>query len=151
MFYDCPSPRRNIARRIYGPPPLGLTASKLALELRIPASRVHEIINEKQGISVDTALRLAKFFETDLNCGSTYKRSMKRIRWMPRSEWIWKGLFLTARCSGRALCCSTSFKKSEGVVGLLSTTLVGIIFERRTCPALLPVAAYAKMCIFCQF
>ena len=34
---------------------------------RIPASRVHEIINEKRGISVDTALRLAKFFETDLN------------------------------------------------------------------------------------
>ena len=47
--------------------PLGLTASTLALELRIPASRVHEIINEKRGISVDTALRLAKFFETDLN------------------------------------------------------------------------------------
>ena len=47
--------------------PLGLTASTLALELRIIASRVHEIINEKRGISVDTALRLAKFFETDLN------------------------------------------------------------------------------------
>ena len=29
--------------------PLGLTASTLALELRIPASRVHEIINEKRG------------------------------------------------------------------------------------------------------
>lgn len=28
---------------------------------------MHEIINEKRGISVDTALRLAKFFETDLN------------------------------------------------------------------------------------
>ena len=34
---------------------------------RISASRVHEIINEKRGISVDAALRLAKFFETDLN------------------------------------------------------------------------------------
>lgn len=45
--------------------PLGLTASTLALELRIP--RVHGIINEKRGISVDTSLRLAKFFETDLN------------------------------------------------------------------------------------
>lgn len=65
MFYDCYSPWRNIERRIYGP--LGLTASKLALELRIPASRVHKIINEKRGIFVDTALRLAKFFETDLN------------------------------------------------------------------------------------
>ena len=47
--------------------PLGLTVSTFALELGIPASRVHEIINEKRGISEDTALRLAKFFETDLN------------------------------------------------------------------------------------
>ena len=47
--------------------PLNMSASELALELRIPASLVHEIINEKRGISVDTALRLAKFFETDLN------------------------------------------------------------------------------------
>lgn len=46
---------------------LDMSASELALELRIPASRVHEIINEKRGISVDTALRLAKFFETDVN------------------------------------------------------------------------------------
>lgn len=28
---------------------------------------MHEIINEKRGISVDTAMRLAKFFETDPN------------------------------------------------------------------------------------
>ena len=47
--------------------PLGLTASTLALDLRIPASRAHGIINEMRGISVDTALRLAKFFETDLS------------------------------------------------------------------------------------
>ena len=59
------TPAKYCAKNIW--PPLGLTASTLALELRIPASRVHEIINEKRGISVDTALRLAKFFETDLN------------------------------------------------------------------------------------
>lgn len=47
--------------------PLNLSVSKLALELRIPASRIHEIIAERRGISVDTAMRLAKFFETDLN------------------------------------------------------------------------------------
>ena len=46
---------------------LGLTVSNLALDLRIPASRVYEIINEKRGISVDSAMWLAKFFETDLN------------------------------------------------------------------------------------
>ena len=86
--------------------PLGLTASMLALDLRIPASRVHEIINEKRGISVDTALRLAKFFETDLNLWVICRRSMKRIRWMPRSARTWRGSFLTASCSGQMLCCN---------------------------------------------
>ena len=35
--------------------------------MRIPPSRIHEIITERRGIFVDTALRLAKFFVTDLN------------------------------------------------------------------------------------
>lgn len=47
--------------------PLDLGVSELALELRIPASRIHEIIFQRRGISVDTAMRLAKFFDTDLN------------------------------------------------------------------------------------
>lgn len=47
--------------------PLNLSVADLAVELRIPASRVHEIIHEKRGISVDTALRLARFFETDMS------------------------------------------------------------------------------------
>lgn len=47
--------------------PLNLGAAELALELRMPASRVEEIIAQKRGISVDTAMRLARFFETDLN------------------------------------------------------------------------------------
>lgn len=47
--------------------PLNLGVSELALELRIPASRIHEIISQRRGISVDTAMRLAKFFDTDLS------------------------------------------------------------------------------------
>ena len=47
--------------------PLNLSVSELAIELRIPPSRIHEIIAEQRGISVDTALGLAKFFGTDLN------------------------------------------------------------------------------------
>lgn len=47
--------------------PLNLSASELALELRIPASTINKIITERRGISVDTALRLAKFFGTDLS------------------------------------------------------------------------------------
>lgn len=46
--------------------PLGLTANALALALGIPATRIHEIIHEKRGISTDTAIRLSRYFGTDL-------------------------------------------------------------------------------------
>ncbi len=39
----------------------GLTANALALKLRVPASRLTEILNGKRGISPDTALRLSRF------------------------------------------------------------------------------------------
>lgn len=42
----------------------GITASALALALRIPANRLTEIINQKRSISADTALRLAQYFGT---------------------------------------------------------------------------------------
>ncbi len=46
--------------------PLNLTAHGLALALGIPATRIHEIIHEKRGISTDTALRLARYLSTDM-------------------------------------------------------------------------------------
>lgn len=46
--------------------PLGLTGHRLALDLHVPATRVNEIVNGKRGITADTALRLARYFETDL-------------------------------------------------------------------------------------
>ena len=42
--------------------PHGLSASRLAMELWVPANRITAIINGQRGISGDTALRLAKFF-----------------------------------------------------------------------------------------
>jgi addiction module HigA family antidote len=42
--------------------PLGITAYRLAKELKVPAPRINDIILERRGISVDTALRLAKYF-----------------------------------------------------------------------------------------
>ena len=42
--------------------PMGLSASALATALRVPATRIHEIVNERRGISADTALRLARYF-----------------------------------------------------------------------------------------
>jgi addiction module HigA family antidote len=44
--------------------PMGLSQNKLAIELRVPCHRVHEIVHERRGITADTALRLAKFFAT---------------------------------------------------------------------------------------
>ena len=44
--------------------PMGITANALALALQVPAPRIYEIIHEKRAISVDTALRLSRFFGT---------------------------------------------------------------------------------------
>jgi len=44
--------------------PLGMSVNKLALELRVPATRMAEIVHGRRGISADTALRLARYFNT---------------------------------------------------------------------------------------
>jgi antitoxin HigA-1 len=44
--------------------PLRLSINRLAIELRVPATRIHEIVNGQRAISVDTALRLARYFGT---------------------------------------------------------------------------------------
>ena len=45
--------------------PLGLTINRLALELRVPATRIGEIVHERRRITADTALRLARYFNTN--------------------------------------------------------------------------------------
>ena len=42
--------------------PLGLSANALALALRVPVTRISEIVRERRGITADTALRLARYF-----------------------------------------------------------------------------------------
>ncbi len=42
--------------------PLGLSANALAIALRVPVTRVSEIVRERRGITADTALRLARYF-----------------------------------------------------------------------------------------
>jgi addiction module HigA family antidote len=42
--------------------PLGLSQNALALKIRVPATRIGEIVNGKRTITPDTALRLARFF-----------------------------------------------------------------------------------------
>jgi addiction module HigA family antidote len=44
--------------------PFGLSAHALAMALQVPAPRINDIVRERRAVSVDTALRLAKFFGT---------------------------------------------------------------------------------------
>jgi addiction module HigA family antidote len=44
--------------------PRGLTANRLALELRVPPNRLSEIIRGRRSITAETALRLARHFDT---------------------------------------------------------------------------------------
>ncbi len=43
--------------------PMGLSQNRLALDIRVPARRINEIVHGKRRITVDTALRLAFFFD----------------------------------------------------------------------------------------
>jgi addiction module HigA family antidote len=42
--------------------PLKLSQNRLALDIRVPARRVNEIVQGKRRITPDTALRLANYF-----------------------------------------------------------------------------------------
>jgi addiction module HigA family antidote len=44
--------------------PLGIGIDGLALELRVPATKIGAIVNETLGITADTALRLGRYFST---------------------------------------------------------------------------------------
>lgn len=61
--------------------PLGMSVNALARELRVPATRLHEIAKERRAISADTALRLARYFGGDaqswLNLQAAY--DLKRV------------------------------------------------------------------------
>ena len=43
--------------------PMGLSQNKIALDIRVPARRINEIILGKRRITPDTALRFAKYFQ----------------------------------------------------------------------------------------
>lgn len=62
--------------------PLGLSINRLALELRVPATRIGEIVHERRRISADTALRLARYFNTNpefwLNLQNFYDLEVSR-------------------------------------------------------------------------
>ena len=44
--------------------PLDLSQNQLALSIRVPARRINEIVHGKRRVTADTALRLARYFNT---------------------------------------------------------------------------------------
>ena len=42
--------------------PLGMSAHALAMELKVPAPRINDIVRERRAVTPDTALRLARYF-----------------------------------------------------------------------------------------
>lgn len=53
----------EILRELYLEP-LEMSAGALAKKLNVPRTRIERIVTEKIGITSDTALRLAKYFDT---------------------------------------------------------------------------------------
>jgi len=69
--------------------PIGLSINRLARDLRVPVTRVSEIVNGRRSITADTALRLARYFGSSpqfwLNLQAAYdlevatRRSVEQI------------------------------------------------------------------------
>lgn len=64
--------------------PLEMSVNALANQLRVPATRLHEIVKERRAVTADTAIRLAQFFGGDaqswLNLQSAYDLRQAEIR-----------------------------------------------------------------------
>jgi len=70
--------------------PLDMSVNALAIALRVPATRIHEIVKERRSISPDTALRLARYFgasaEFWLNLQSSYDLRLAKQQILPAIE-----------------------------------------------------------------
>jgi antitoxin HigA-1 len=68
--------------------PLGLTMNQLALDLRVPATRIAEIVHERRAITADTAIRLGRYFKTTprfwLNLQAAYDLEIAEDRILDR-------------------------------------------------------------------
>jgi len=59
--------------------PLGISINGLALELHVPVTRISEIVNERGGITADTALRLARHFGTSADFWMNVQKNYELI------------------------------------------------------------------------
>ena len=70
--------------------PFGLSQNALAMKIRVPATRIGDIVHGRRGITPDTALRLARFFgnspEFWMNLQQMYDLSKARLELRKRIE-----------------------------------------------------------------
>jgi antitoxin HigA-1 len=70
--------------------PLDLSANKLALDLHVPVTRITEILHERRNVTVDTALRLGRYFGMSadfwMNLQKSYDLSKARLETAKRIQ-----------------------------------------------------------------
>lgn len=64
--------------------PLGMSVNALAGALRVPTTRMNDIVRERRGVTADTALRLARYFGTSerywLNLQTEYELRRAQVQ-----------------------------------------------------------------------
>src|SRR5664279_2246433 len=72
---------------------IGVSLNELARALRVPMSRISAIVNGNRAITVDTAMRLARYFGTSpqywLNLQSAYDLEVAEREIRPQIEDLW--------------------------------------------------------------
>jgi addiction module HigA family antidote len=70
--------------------PLGISMNKLSLALHVPVTRIAEIVHGRRSITSDTALRLARYFNTSarfwLNLQAAYDLDVAEDDLQPEIE-----------------------------------------------------------------
>ncbi|MDQ2840673.1 MAG: HigA family addiction module antitoxin [Acidobacteriota bacterium] len=63
--------------------PMNLSVNRLALDIRVPVSRINDIVHERRAITADTALRLGLYFgmsaEFWINMQASYDLTKARV------------------------------------------------------------------------
>ena len=91
--------------------PLGLSQYRLAKDIAVPALRISQIVNGKRSITVDTAMRLARYFGTSpdvwLRLQARYDLETAQIEYGDRLERevkvLDRSLYSPAAPAGQAL------------------------------------------------
>ena len=55
--------------------PEGISINRLARDLRVPVTRISEIVNQRRGITGDTALRLGRYFSNSAELWMNLQRN----------------------------------------------------------------------------